>query len=473
MSNVYQINKQFTMKSEITERTLAISEAFGISLDDEQVFTIYDNLELNVKQGDVIYITGDSGSGKSLLLKELRKLLPNGLSTNELTIDPESTIIDGVGRNIDEALYFLSLVGLNDAFIFLRKYKELSDGQKYRFQLAKLLESNADSWFIDEFCALLDRETARVVSFNIQKMARKFNKTLVVATTHNDLLQDLYPSIVVTKGIENDVKIERFQIPAECQCSLIKDLVLEEGTLDDYKVLARFHYRDARIAVPDKIYKFTNSRKEVVGVIVYVYPFLALAGRNQVTDRYKKATSEVAKLLNKEVSMISRVVLHPKYRGIGLGAKMIRDTLNLTGKRYVEALTVMGRFNPFNEKAGLRKVEYKQNDRYKGVRNQLKLLGWDFTMASSRQYNLEKLNELDEATYEAIANDIIKKVRQAKDGGVRGSGIKKKASERSVADYSKEEVAAMIKEVVPKEKNYYIWENPNWVAEEVENEVAS
>ncbi|QGG48313.1 DUF4351 domain-containing protein [Heliorestis convoluta] len=33
--------------------------------------------------------------------------------------------------------------------------------------------------------------------------------------------------------------------------------------------------------------------------------------------------------------MISRVVLHPKYRGIGLGKKLIKDTLPLTNKRYV------------------------------------------------------------------------------------------------------------------------------------------
>ncbi|ACV64607.1 Sigma 54 interacting domain protein [Desulfofarcimen acetoxidans DSM 771] len=460
----YCITKQFTMKTKITERTLAVSEAFGISLDDEFTFTIYDNLKLDISQGNIIYITGDSGSGKSILLKELRQQYPNAVATNELQIEPDTVIIDGVGQNIDQAIYYLTLVGLNDAFIFLRKYKELSDGQKYRYQLAKLLETTADAYFIDEFCALLDRETAKVVAFNMQKICRKFNKTLVVATTHNDLKDDLQPNILIRKGLEKEVALFYLPVTEPLQCSLIKNLKLQDGTLDDYKTLSRFHYRSGKVTVPQKIYKYTNG-EETTGVIIYCYTYLALAGRNQFTQRYKAATSEVARLLNQEVALISRVVLHPKYRGIGLGSKLIKDTLPLTGKRYVEMLTTMGNFNPFAEKAGMTKVDYTSNDRFKKIRSQLQLLGWDMVLANSRQYNLQKLNELDEATYKLIADPIVKKVRQAKDGGVQGvNPNKKKASDRTADEYTKEEVAAMIKEILPKNRIYYIWENPEWSA---------
>jgi hypothetical protein len=60
--------------------------------------------------------------------------------------------------------------------------------------------------------------------------------------------------------------------------------------------------------------------------------------------------------LNKQLSIINRVVIHPKYRTIGLGAKLIRETLPLVGTPYVEMIAVMAKYSPFAEKAGMHKV---------------------------------------------------------------------------------------------------------------------
>ncbi|MCS7114535.1 MAG: ATP-binding cassette domain-containing protein [Nitrososphaerota archaeon] len=56
-----------------TKRVLAIAEAFGLGLDQQQKFTIYENVELKIGPTDIVYITGDSGSGKTILLKALEK----------------------------------------------------------------------------------------------------------------------------------------------------------------------------------------------------------------------------------------------------------------------------------------------------------------------------------------------------------------------------------------------------------------
>ena len=54
---------------DIIDRTIKVAEAFGIGVDNFQEHVIYDNLELKVKPNDIVYITGDSGSGKSVPLK--------------------------------------------------------------------------------------------------------------------------------------------------------------------------------------------------------------------------------------------------------------------------------------------------------------------------------------------------------------------------------------------------------------------
>lgn len=80
----YIINVSFQTRVNKTTRTLEIAESFGLGLDEKE-WTLYDNLELEVKQGDVVYITGQSGSGKSVVLRELqRQMKDEGLSVAEL-----------------------------------------------------------------------------------------------------------------------------------------------------------------------------------------------------------------------------------------------------------------------------------------------------------------------------------------------------------------------------------------------------
>ena len=210
-STTITVDKRFSSRVMQTERVLEVAEAFGLGLE-ERDFVIYDNLPIEVHRGDVIYITGQSGSGKSLVLREIAKQLGDAgrkvanIDAIELEDRP---LIDQIGKDTNDAVRLLSLAGLNDAYLLVRNPGQLSDGQKYRFRLAKVIESGADVWVADEFCAVLDRATAKVVSFNVQRAARKVGATVVVATTHTDLTADLKPSLVVEKYYKEKVSLER------------------------------------------------------------------------------------------------------------------------------------------------------------------------------------------------------------------------------------------------------------------------
>lgn len=207
----YTIDKRFVCEVERTDRVLEIAEAFGLGLDDKE-FVIFDNQPIEVKQGDVVYITGQSGSGKSLALRELKKQMSekdiqvSDIDEVELLDKP---LIDQIGKNTTEALTLLSIAGLNDAYLFVRKPAELSDGQRYRFRLAKIIESGAKVWVADEFLAVLDRVTAKVIAFNLQKIARKTGATLMVATTHTDMVEDLAPNLYINKRYREKIEIVR------------------------------------------------------------------------------------------------------------------------------------------------------------------------------------------------------------------------------------------------------------------------
>lgn len=204
------IDESFSTSVERSDRVLECAEAFGLGLEDKQ-FVVYENEEVEIHDGDVVYFTGQSGSGKSLGLRSMaRQLEEGGLSVmriEDVQLE-DRPLIDQVGKNTDDAIRILSLAGLNDAYLFVRKPKELSDGQMYRFRLAKLMEAGADVWVADEFGAVLDRTTAKAVAFSMQKFSRKCGAILILATTHKDLRDELAPNVYIDKEYKARVKVE-------------------------------------------------------------------------------------------------------------------------------------------------------------------------------------------------------------------------------------------------------------------------
>lgn len=207
----YVINVAFNTRVNKTIRTLEIAESFGLGLD-EKAWALYDNLELDIERGDVVYVTGQSGSGKSVVLRELQRLMADAgqrvASIDDFVFADDTNVIDQLGKTTSDALGLLSMAGLNDAYLFVRKPSEMSDGQKYRLKIAKLIESGADVWVADEFGAVLDRVTAQVVASNLQRAARAVGATVIVATTHEDLKNALRPSVQITKHYKERVKVD-------------------------------------------------------------------------------------------------------------------------------------------------------------------------------------------------------------------------------------------------------------------------
>jgi ABC-type lipoprotein export system ATPase subunit len=399
----FKINVRYKTKTKITPRTVAVAEAFGIGLGEGCEFVVYDNLELWIGEEDIVYITGDSGSGKSALLRALEQALgPKAMNIKNVLIDKKRPLIDTIGKNVNEGLELLSRVGLNDAYLFVRRYYELSDGQKYRYRLAKLIESEAQFWIADEFGSTLDRDTAKIVAFNAQKIARQERKGLIVATCNRDLFDDLGPSVYIVKDFGQRVQVHYLSSPAPAQCSLVSEMKVTEGTIEDYKKLSHFHYRSSYLVAPKKIFAL-KRKNETIGVIVYASPPAICFGRSKYFGRPLKVDE-----VNEKLLIISRVIIHPKYRTIGLGVKLVKETLPLAGSPYVEAVAVMARYNPFFEKAGMKKVaEKKPDERLVKLKTELEKLGFGQPFLSSVGYNANKLRKLAKDQIEGIKRALI------------------------------------------------------------------
>lgn len=217
VSDEYTVDVRFQTRVQRTERVLEIAEAFGIGLDEKE-FVVFDNLKIKIKQGDVVYITGQSGSGKSQMLVSLeRQMRERGLTVSNISATElqDKPVIDSLGKDTNEAIKLLSSVGINDAYLYARRPSELSDGQRYRFRLALAIEQKAQVWVADEFMAVLDRTAAKVISYSLQKLARRLGVTLMVATTHTDLVPDLSPDLMVVKRYREKLRIDAIENAAQ------------------------------------------------------------------------------------------------------------------------------------------------------------------------------------------------------------------------------------------------------------------
>ncbi|MCL4430318.1 MAG: ABC transporter ATP-binding protein [Chloroflexi bacterium] len=402
-TGTFTINISYeTAPTTLTERTKEVAEAFGLGIDQTRQFTLYDNLNIHIRPTDIVLITGDSGSGKSALLKAIKADSGSeAQDTKDLQIDPNRPIIETVGENTKDAIEALSQVGLNDAFLFLRPYQQLSDGQKHRYQTALLTQSQKPFWIIDEFTSTLDRDTAKILAFNLQKQARKQGKAVIAATTHKDLLADFAPNVHIHKRYGKEVTIKYHPKAKAQNCSLTHQMTIEQGTKADYKALCQFHYRTSRLPPSRKIFTL-KCKDELCGVIVYSYPPPITFGRSKVWR------GNIQQLQN-EVSLISRVVIHPKYRSISLGAKLIAETLSQAGTPCVETVACMAKYNPFFEKAGMQRIaESKPSIHVSHALQELEKLGFDKTLMASAGYNEQKLQQTVPKPIVDILNELSK-----------------------------------------------------------------
>jgi ABC-type ATPase with predicted acetyltransferase domain len=127
--NKFSYNIRCETFAKPTSRSLVVAEAFGLGIDETQKFQVL-NVELTICSQDIVYNTVDSGSGKSVLLRVIRADLgEEAIDLTEVQVDLDKPLIETVGATVEQALELLSKVGLNDAFLFLRTYSQLSDGQ--------------------------------------------------------------------------------------------------------------------------------------------------------------------------------------------------------------------------------------------------------------------------------------------------------------------------------------------------------
>ena len=90
-------------------------------------------------------------------------------------------------------------------------------------------------------------------------------------------------------------------------------------------------------------------------------------------------------------------------------AKLIRDTLPLIGAPYVEMVAVMAKYNPFAEKAGMKKAAEQEPQReILRASRALEQVGFNDQLLGSGNYVFQKLQTLNADGLERVREAFVK-----------------------------------------------------------------
>lgn len=199
------------------------------------------------------------------------------------------------------------------------------------------------------------------------------------------------------------------------------DFTLESGVMDDYRALAMFHYRQGEPRAVRTVYRIVHHAPTVVGrylgrrnetsvaaVLVRTIPHPGCIMRDYATqNRYRHLDLTSATImLNREFRAISRVVVHPRFRGMGLAVRLVKHALANPETVYTESIAAMGRVHPFLQRAGMVRYDRPPRPEHARLIDALEHLGIEpWNLASTREMK-RLIDDCEKSEQEWIESEL-------------------------------------------------------------------
>ena len=156
--------------------------------------------ELPIDDADwkVGLIVGPSGSGKS----SMGARIWGEEAIYRPSWPDRRPIVDAIAPrgSFDEVTAALASVGLGSVPTWLRPYRVLSNGERFRADLARLVCEAPARVVVDEFSSVVDRQIAKIGAMAFQKAWRRGAGQCVLLSCHYDIAEWLEPDWVYDLG---------------------------------------------------------------------------------------------------------------------------------------------------------------------------------------------------------------------------------------------------------------------------------
>lgn len=242
-------------------------------------------------------IVGPSGSGKTTIA---RAAFGPSCTDAARRWSRRQAVIDEFGEApIKTITATLTAVGFSSPPAWLRPYRTLSDGEKFRCELARALLTGGPRVVFDEFTSVVDRTVARVGSAAVVKAVRRRRipaRQFVAVSCHYDILPWLEPDWVLDMATG---RLDRgsLQRPLYRRPGIVLEIF--PCRREAWRLFAPHHYLSGQLHVSSQCWLAAWDDRPVCFVAL-----LHAAGR--------------ARWLR-----VSRIVTLADYQGVGIGGAVL------------------------------------------------------------------------------------------------------------------------------------------------------
>lgn len=144
-------------------------------------------------------------------------------------------------------------------------------------------------------------------------------------------------------------------LPKRPKKNLATEFELRKVGIKEFEKLKKFHYiSTGRVSIPMSVHGLYHNN------ILYAIVVYNLATTSHLRARSKTVLGKILdsfktrgqrfRFLNKNCRNISRIVVHPSVRGIGLVSRLINETWPKLGVRFIEGYGFMAYYRNFHPK---------------------------------------------------------------------------------------------------------------------------
>lgn len=269
------------------------------------------NSELPIEQHPwkIGLIVGASGSGKTTLAREAF----SGMRIHEsFKWSNGKAVVDDFPAEMEtkEILGMMNSVGFSSTPHWFKPFSHLSNGQKFRVELARCILENKDGLVFDEFTSVVDRDVAKIGCVALAKALRKKERPPFVAVScHYDIIDWLDPDWVFDVGSQSfEWRLRRRRPPI-----LIE---IHRASPSAWEVFREHHYLDHAIHKGARCFVATWQGKPVGFTSYLHFPH----------PRCKTFKRE------------HRTVVLPDFQGVGIGNRLsefVAQKVKEDGNRFI------------------------------------------------------------------------------------------------------------------------------------------
>lgn len=247
--------------------------------------------------------------------------------------------------------------------------------------------------------------------------------------------------------------------------SLLEHMVVERGTKDDWDKLHHLHYKAENLPPAPKFWRCRlTTNNDIVAVCVTSSVSLLLGPRHDMLPKLKPGNDTTLTnkhrpaWLNANMRRIGRIVTSTMYRGTGVSYRMMNLICRMEGKRYIEIVSSMAKFNPFDQKAGFVRAPLRRAAAYEAG---VKFMGNLFECnPADREGVYQELIAQPKPVYERMRRQMVDFYYRHSSREKTGQNLGKTADD-VFAGMSDAELVRELQQLVFGHTVYALYENPD------------